>query len=82
MVLEIGRRGMQEPDVCSKLHNKILLRKKKGSKNFLDALSLAENYSEKEDRQCHWALGSAQKRSKSEANKHHKILHYLYVMAI
>ena len=56
---------------------------KKGSKNFLDTvLSLVEHYSEKGDRQCHWALGSAQKRSKSEANKHHKILHYLYVMAI
>ena len=63
---------MQEPDVCSKLHNKILLRKKKGSKNFLDTvLSLVEHYSEKGDRQCHWALGWAQKRGKSEANKHH-----------
>ena len=52
---------------------------KKGSKNFFDAvLSLAENYSEKEDQKCH----RAQKRSKSEANKHHKILHYLYIMAI
>ena len=56
---------------------------KKGSKNFFDAVpSLAEHYSEKEDRKCHWALGRAQKRSKSEANKHHKILHYLYVLAI
>ena len=34
MVLEIGRRGMQEPDVCSKLHNKILLRKKKAARIF------------------------------------------------
>ena len=43
---------------------------KKGSKNFFDAvLSLAEHYSEKEDRQCHWALGRAQTRSKKEANK-------------
>ena len=31
---------------------------KKGSKNFLDAvLSLVEHYSEKGDRQCHWAQG-------------------------
>ena len=34
MVLEIGRRGMQEPDVCSKLHNKILLRTKKAARIF------------------------------------------------
>ena len=45
---------------------------KKGSKNFLDAvLFLVEHYSETGDRQCHWALGWAQKRGKSEANKHH-----------
>ena len=49
---------------------------KKGSKSFFDAVPpLAEHYSEMEDPQCHWALGRAQKGSKSEANKHHKILH-------